>query len=133
MHESLTESSVFMSLVHIHRQRCVFWTERSPAMRERLLCQNACLKMTRTGYKVHVCASEPAGADSANVLVSLWMEVRRLSWRLCWCQGGSARLTAHVQCVIHCTVTAGNRHYALCMLWLTGSTMWREHVSVVHN
>lgn len=55
--------------------------------------------------------NEPTGADSGDVLVSLWMEVMRLSWQLCWCQGGSARLTANVQCVIHLNGVVG-----ICMI-----------------
>lgn len=45
-----------------------------------------------------VCVSESTGADSGDVLVSLWMGVMRLGWQLCSCQGGSARLMANVQC-----------------------------------
>lgn len=83
-------------------------------------CPQVCLKITRVGHKAHVClflrVSKSTGADSGDVLVSLWMEVMRLSWQLCWCQGGSARLMANVQCVIHSTVQltlcTGALHYS---------------------
>ena len=104
---------MFLSSVHV----CWQGFERENGRGRGINCLHVYSKRTGTGHKVHVCLCESTGADS-DVLVSLWMEVMRLGWQLCWCQGGSARLTADVQCVIqstaHLTLCTGALHEMCC-------------------